>query len=289
MDISIAVVIPYYNGSRFIHETVASVLAQTMPAREVVIVDDGSRPEESDAIQKYKGTILIIRQNNQGISAARNIGVAQTSSEWVAFLDQDDTWTDNRLSVLADYLSHHPECAAVHNAIQIHGSEEIYRKKPLTVSDFLLNADSPSQVMPSGAMVRRDIFHEAGMWDESVRIMEVFVFFLRVAIQSTIHYVDEPLTLRRLHEENASRTINIGMACLNKNIVLSHHRNLYLSERVFKKQILSLNCEFLTRAFYGKDWKSALLTFRLAKEHGVSPLALGILGLSRLVKTKLGR
>ena len=284
MPATIVGVIPYYNGSRFIDEAMASVLAQTLPATEVFIVDDGSRSEEAAVLEKYRGSATILRQVNQGAAAARNTGVAASTSEWIAFLDCDDLWAPNHLEVLAHYLQQHPECGAVHNAVQVHDSARIHRKTLLQPEHFLLNAADPSPVMPSAALVRRDIFLRAGMMDPSVRIGEDYDFFLRVALLGPIHYVDEPLTVRRRHEGNVSR--DIGVACLNKNRVVVRNRQHYASEREFQRQILRLNCEYLTRAIYRRDWKTAVLAFRLAREQNVSGLSLAASGLSRVIRNR---
>ncbi len=284
MPNTIAVVVPYFNGSRFLDEAMASVLAQTLPAAEVIVVDDGSRSEEASAIAKYRGRAAILRQSNQGTAAARNTGVAASTSEWIAFLDQDDVWALNRLEVLANYLQQHPECGVVHNAIQIHNTTTIHRKKLLQAEDFLLHADAPSPVMPSAALIRRDFYERAGRMDPAVRLVEDYDFFLRAALLGPIHYVDAPLTVRRHHEGNASRAI--GVSCLNKNQVVVRNRRHYASPREFHRQILRLNCEYLTRAFYQRDWDTAALTFRLAREQDVTWLSLAASGFSRLVKNR---
>jgi glycosyltransferase involved in cell wall biosynthesis len=281
-----AVVIPYYNGARFVDEAVASVVAQTWPAVEVILVDDGSRPEEARALEKHRSVATICRQDHQGVSAARNTGVAASHSEWIAFLDYDDYWETNRLEVLANYIRHHPECGVLHNAVRIHDSSRIHRKRSLRPEDFLLDAEQPCPVMPSAAVVRRDVYERIGGMDPALPMAEDFDFFLRAAWLGPIHYVDEPLTIRRLHDANISR--DDATVCLHKNRVLARHREHYAGADEFRRQILRLNGEYLTRAVYGRNWEGAALTFRMAREQKVSWLSLAASGFSQIVRNRLG-
>lgn len=282
---AIAVVIPYYNGSRFIAEALASVQAQTLPPAEVIVVDDGSRPEEAALLDKHAHSATILHQANGGAAAARNAGVTAATSEWIAFLDCDDLWTPNRLEVLSRHIDQHPGCLAVHNAVQLMDSKRIHHKTALEARDFLMHAEAPSPVMPSAAMVRRDVFQQAGMMDTTIRIVEDYDFFLRVSLLGTIHYVDEPLTLRRRHDANSSSAI--GIMLLHKNRIVARNRPRYANDAEFQGQVLRLNAEYLTRAIYQRDWKTASLAFRLAREQDVAGVTLAATGLSRLIRQKL--
>src|SRR5689334_3376981 len=124
MSPTISVIIPFYNGSRFIDEAVASVQAQTYPAAEIIIVDDGSRPEEAACLRKHESACTVIRMaENRGVSMARNTGIAHASGDWLAFLDCDDLWTPNKLEVQVAYLQRHPECRGLHTAVRLLGPE----------------------------------------------------------------------------------------------------------------------------------------------------------------------
>src|SRR5262249_59293001 len=94
---TISVVIPCYNGARFLRETLASVLAQTLPPLEVLVIDDGSTDDSGAVAESFGPPVRVIRQPNQGESVARNRGIEEAKGEWVGFLDADDLWNPDKL------------------------------------------------------------------------------------------------------------------------------------------------------------------------------------------------
>jgi len=100
----ISVVIPAYNAARFLEETLDSVLAQTCPADEVLVVDDGSTDETPSLAARYAPAVQVISQVNSGESVARNLGLARVSGDWVAWLDADDVWEPTKLEAQAELI-----------------------------------------------------------------------------------------------------------------------------------------------------------------------------------------
>lgn len=92
MSITVSVVIPAYNAGEYLGRAIDSVLAQTQPAAEIIVVDDGSADNTADVAQGYGERIRFIQQENAGASVARNTGIEAAASEWIAFLDADDEW-----------------------------------------------------------------------------------------------------------------------------------------------------------------------------------------------------
>ena len=88
----VTVVIPVYNGGRYLRESIDSVLAQTFHDYEIVCVDDGSTDDSPVLLQEYGARLRVVRQENSGQSAARNVGVKLARGEYIALLDQDDVW-----------------------------------------------------------------------------------------------------------------------------------------------------------------------------------------------------
>lgn len=95
---TVSVVIPCYNASPFLRETLDSVLAQTYPAAEVLVIDDGSTDDSAAIAESYGPPVRVIRQENQGESVARNRGIDEAAGDWVAFLDADDLWHREKLA-----------------------------------------------------------------------------------------------------------------------------------------------------------------------------------------------
>lgn len=202
MTVTISVVIPFFR-SHFIHETMASVLTQTCPPNEIIVVNDGAPEQDAKELHQYEGQARIIHQPNSGPAAARNAGVTLASGEWIAFLDDDDIWEPNRLALLSDYVTTHPDCSVVHNAVRIMGTESIQRKADLGLRDFLLTYPSPAK--SSSVMLRKSTLLRSGMMNPALPLCEDYDCFLRVALTSRFHYIDLPLTNRRKHAGSLSQ------------------------------------------------------------------------------------
>src|SRR5690242_13247080 len=114
----VSVIIPTYNGTAFLRETIDSALAQTYPAVEVIVVDDGSTDDTAAVIAEYGDRIKGIAQANSGTSAARNTGIRASSGDYIAFLDHDDLWAPIKLARQMRVLRDHPELGMVYAGIR---------------------------------------------------------------------------------------------------------------------------------------------------------------------------
>jgi len=104
----ISVIIPTYNRGWIIKEAIDSVLAQEYINYELIVVDDGSTDDTHDILNSYQKNFLVLRQNNKGVSAARNRGFAAASGRFIAFLDSDDIWLPQKLSQQVDFFQSFP-------------------------------------------------------------------------------------------------------------------------------------------------------------------------------------
>lgn len=117
----ISVVIPLYNKSGFVADALRSVLAQKWLPQEVIVVDDGSTDDGAEVVEAMGlDNIKLIRQRNSGVSAARNRGVAESKSDWIAFLDADDSWDADHLLNLVRLLKQHPDAVLIGAAYREH-------------------------------------------------------------------------------------------------------------------------------------------------------------------------
>ena len=112
-DVSFSVIIPAYNCADVIGRAIDSVLTQTCPASEIIVVDDGSTDNTAEIVKDYGDVVHYFRQENQGPSGARNRGIQEACSDWVAFLDADDVWYPDKLRRQAELISHAPELGVV--------------------------------------------------------------------------------------------------------------------------------------------------------------------------------
>ena len=201
---SLSAVIPVFNGARFIGEAVDSALRQEQVTPEVVVVDDGSTDETPAILRGYGDRIRVVRQENRGLSAARNAGILASRGDCVAFLDADDTWEAAKSRKQLELLAASPEIGLVScdgHAIDPEGTRSGRLLAPESLSVpfgaalerlFLAN-----YILVSGAMVRRSILEEVGTFEESLDSVEDYDLWLRIARVSGIAVLPEPLMCYR--------------------------------------------------------------------------------------------
>ena len=120
---SISVVIPAYNAARFLAATLESVLAQSYPVSECIVVDDGSVDSTADIVGEFEARVTLVSQTNQGVAAARNRGVLEATSELIAFCDADDVWRKDKLELQVQALAEDPGVSAVFCGVVIVDAE----------------------------------------------------------------------------------------------------------------------------------------------------------------------
>jgi len=216
----VSVVIPYYNGRRFLSGAIESVLVQSCSPVEIIVVDDGSSEPCDDIVSGYESTGVVRlerHQQNRGIAAARNTGVRAASSEYVAFLDQDDVWLPHKLSVqlpvlldesrgvdlvFSDVVVENPSQGRRYLAQHGYVPSNIERLDHATVLRELFVHNFVTLITVT---VRKQRLFEVGLFDETIKGGEVdFDICLRLAEKCRMSYVDEPLAIHRLHENNFS-------------------------------------------------------------------------------------
>jgi Predicted glycosyltransferases len=207
----VTVVIPVYNRAQFLREAIDSVLAQTFQDFEVILVEDGSQVAESIA-KEYGGRLRYVWQENQGVSKARNAGVAMGSAPWIAFLDDDDLWLPRKLERQLRAAEAAPEVALLHTDHlfrEVDGSERPGPRR------------TPSEQVPSGwvsrelflsnfiitssTLVRREAFEAVGGFDVSLRLVEDYDLWMRISRRFRLMFVPERLTIYRVHGANMTR------------------------------------------------------------------------------------
>ena len=117
--IRVSVIIPAYNGDRYISAAIDSVLAQTYGKYEIIVVDDGSTDNTSEVIKQYGDRVNYLSQSNQGVAASRNLGLAAARGEYIAFLDQDDVFLPHKLSTQVALLDRDSALGIVNSGWQI--------------------------------------------------------------------------------------------------------------------------------------------------------------------------
>jgi glycosyltransferase involved in cell wall biosynthesis len=205
----VTVVIPCYNQAPFLSEAIESVLSQSYPNFEVVVVDDGSTDNTSQVASRYaEAGVRLIRQENRGPSAARNRSLDEARGKYVVFLDSDDRLLPEALEVGVRELESHPECAFVFGRLRVVGTEGSYVGAPLPPyirTDYYGALLRDNYIgTPGVAMFRRSVFDSVGGFDTSLHAAEDYDLYLRVASEFPIHHHDRLVVSWRRHGANTS-------------------------------------------------------------------------------------
>jgi len=205
----VAVVIPAYNAGRHIGRALDSVLAQTRPAEEIIVVDDGSTDDTAKVVRTYGEKVRYIRQENTGAAGARNRGIKETKAEWIAFLDADDEWLPDKLELQLTHLQRNNDLVwTCGNFYQCWCNEErrqLAREPGLLeqalgdkeISESYFSAYvSGVYAWTSTVMVKRKILEEAGLFQVGqLRGQDADLWF-RIAYRwPRIGYVRAPLAI----------------------------------------------------------------------------------------------
>lgn len=208
----ISVIIPLYNKATCIATALDCVLAQTFQNFEVVVVDDGSTDNGAAIVEQYADSrIRLIRQENAGVSAARNRGSEEVRGEYVAFLDADDEWLPEYLSVQHGLAQKYPQCDVFATNYIFHGFTgnqvpTILRRLPSKNEDFELTNyfevaySSHPPLWTSAVMVRKAALESIGGFPVGIRSGEDLLTWARLAIKYKIAYTISPLAVYNLGE-----------------------------------------------------------------------------------------
>jgi glycosyltransferase involved in cell wall biosynthesis len=212
----VSVVIPVYNGARYLAATLESVLQQTQLPMEIIVVNDGSTDSSRDVASGFKDRsdlIEVISQMNRGVSAARNRGALEASGEWLAFLDADDVWNPTKLERQIQLVSGDPD-AVVAGGPMRYLADSGHLNARVGESDLQDRQVDirTAKLMPfpiSSAIVRREAFNTIGGFDEELSLhvpgqVEDLDLIARIASIGVVRASPHELGWYRLHASSAS-------------------------------------------------------------------------------------
>ena len=216
--VSVAAIIPLYNGAAFIRESLESVLAQTEPADEIIVVDDGSTDDGAEIVKEMatRHPIRLVSKTNGGIGSARNRGIAECKSTHIALLDQDDVWYEDHLAVLKSLFleKKHRDLALVYGNL-----DRIDREGRMVRHNFLDEVPSPhpktsllqclSQdmfILPGASLFTKEAFEKVGRFDERLSGYEDDDLFLRMFVAGfdSIYLRENAVTKWRIYSGSTS-------------------------------------------------------------------------------------
>jgi glycosyltransferase involved in cell wall biosynthesis len=311
-DFHISVVIPAYNAGHYVGRAIQSVLAQTRPADEIIVVDDGSTDSTAGIVGGFGSRIKLIQQPNAGVSAARNSGIRAAVGDWVAFLDADDQWLPDYLRMQAELLSRNPHlvwsaanyltCYADRQAAEINPA---FAEKLLDDKDYFIDyfaAYTRGFIGCSDTMlIRKNALLEAGLFPVNLRIAEDIDLWFRIAYRyPQIGFIARPQALYHLGTPQSGSKQHADVS-LYGNFIRCHldlagHFNRCAALKPAAKKMLRLWIRGMLFEARGRDirqllgefhtlypgWYRMWMTFLTAFPNAT---ALGCRGISRVVRT----
>jgi glycosyltransferase involved in cell wall biosynthesis len=203
---SISTIIPTYNRAELLKNALESVINQTFPPDEVIVVDDGSTDNTEEIVLSFDSQVHYFRQENLGVAAARNVGLRMATGEIITWLDADDLWEINFLATIITELERQPELDGLYSGffyidakgkkiasvVDVVPAENLYTR--LIEGNFI--------VTPSVA-IRSQCYEEVGFFDTDLRIGEDADMWMRLAQKFKISGIECPLVSIRIHDQNS--------------------------------------------------------------------------------------
>ncbi len=208
----VSVVIPAYNAANFLNETIESVIFQTYPNWELIIVDDGSTDTTADIAKNYAqkdSRIRYVFQTNQKMASARNTGIRQAIGKYIAFLDADNLFLKNKLEDQVAFMESHPECGVSYAKIHyFYGSDAsiLYKNDQPQFSGNIFDKVLPQNfINVLTVLVRKDFFDKFGAFEEGWYACDEHYVWVNLAYHGAqFYYLDKVVGLLRLHRTNDS-------------------------------------------------------------------------------------
>ncbi len=235
---AISVVIPTYRHAHTVLETLESVFAQTLTNYEVIVVNDGSPDETAQLLAPLvtSGQIRYFEQINKGQAAARNRGLLEARGEFVAFLDDDDLWPEDKLQWQWDYLSKNADVILIGGCCNLlypdgtHGENVVLHEGTITVQT--VSQGSPF-FSPGQTLIRRDVLTAVGGFDAAIWGADDMDLWFRLALRGKLVAQARRALHYRIHEANASRDV----IKMYTNAFRMVRRHIRMVDRIDRKQI----------------------------------------------------
>lgn len=205
----VSVIIPAYNAEAFLSEAIESVLAQSFQDFEVIVIDDGSTDDSARIANSFGGNVFCLSQENRGLAAARNRGIAESKGELIALLDADDYWLAEKLEKQVELLERESEAVACFTLTENFNDqgETLETSVEPDYADIVEALLLYSCIIgpPSSVMIKRSALNKIGDFDMNFSQCADWDMWLRLAELGKVVYVNKPLVRYRIHPTNMSK------------------------------------------------------------------------------------
>jgi glycosyltransferase involved in cell wall biosynthesis len=299
---TVSIIIPTYNRAYCIKDAIDSVLGQTFQDYELIIVDDGSTDGTHEVVEAYDDRVRLIRQVNDGASAARNAGIRAAKGEWVAFLDSDDTWESEKLRVQMDDLRVHPRVVAhmvdanivisdheYVSLFELRGMRSDFERCPLRERPLL--DVLKTQFFTSTWMLHRRVIQAVGHFNPAIKIFEDIDLLTRIAMEGPfIVNCYRGVNMRRIGNTHALSDLYQKERLQALQNLLHTYANLRKDPRLAKKELQrvrrligGIHCELASQYRLQQNTQAVLV----ALYHSVSEDP-GLRSVARALLTAVG-
>ena len=221
MPALVSVIVPVYDGARFLAECLESLLAQDYPAVEIVVVDDGSSDGSADLAESFAG-IRVIRRPHEGLGATRNAGIAAATGSLIGFCDADDLYRPEKARVQVEYLDAHPACDVV--LCRQDTSLEPGVSPPAWLLPDQVRGDLDG-VSPTSGLFRRHVLERIGGFKTEMEMGSDFNMLVRTrAAGFRIDLIEQPLRTRRIHDDNMTTRLGAALPAMFQTVREHRHR-----------------------------------------------------------------
>jgi glycosyltransferase involved in cell wall biosynthesis len=239
----ISAIIPAFNAERTIARALHSVLAQTRPADEILVIDDGSTDKTAEAVRAFGDRVRLITQANAGASVARNTGIKSASGDWIAFLDADDEWLEAKLALQSEHLTRHPELKWTFSnmswdkekkgvVLPIHPTDRLSAavQEVEYFEDYFSGYMEGFFASTITLMIHRSVFDQVGLFEPGMKRAQDNDLWFRIAYQfPRIGYLPQSLSVYHLDTPGSSTKVNdqvdFMVQLINRHLALSEKFN----------------------------------------------------------------
>lgn len=273
----VSVIIAVHNSERFISETLESLITQTYPHTDIIVIDDGSTDQTQSIVLKYKSKVRYFYQNQSGVSIARNYGILKSLGEYLCFMDADDIASSNRIELQINFLEKNPDIKIVFSDYRNFDKNGIHEKShfescPLFYKEITKNSLKQVAIENACLYLAKENFGIAGSFMTSKQLLkflahfeptlrggEDFHFYYRLCQHTKVGIINEVGMLRRLHDSNVSSQ--------KDKIILEYIRSRMMIRRIEKDRetkyylnikIASFFSDLASYYAHNKEWTRAI-------------------------------
>ncbi len=265
---NISVIVPTFNRAHTLERALNSVIHQTCPPVEIIVVDDGSNDTTTAMIEAWRttadfsGNFVYLKTANRGVSSARNAGAQAATSPWLAFLDSDDEWLPHKLNTQAplteDYPLVHGEEIWIRNGVRVNAMKK-YEKSGGRIFKRCVDICC---ISPSSVLISKDLFTKLDGFRSDFPVCEDYELWLRITARHEVGFVSEPVQKKYGgHEDQLSRLYKaMDFYRCRALVPFLENRDITAEERAHVIKVLIEKCEILIQGYLKHDNLADLAT-----------------------------